>query len=489
MAKESLMRGKEQLKQLAKLENNQFSNLTYDDQILVSNSTGTTQLYFWIDPVTRNIYYDVDLSEFNGESDSYDCQKHNFSNHGDELLEACLVKIGVWDIPEIPRPNEYDMNSPIGKILFKIYSDYDTRQILGINESASEYEDYYDDDFTQEELENIDFIDDDINDDLKLYASDVISVYTEKPFSSLRNNLDFYIDRKTRNVYLEVYKGAKYMGMSVKEYDCTPYNMANEGKSYICILKVGKWDIDEIPRPGQYTDKSTIGKIFLGIYGEYISNKKKTHLSDVEMLEGEGVVEELRGIRDAIIQTGNRCYQYTGSPMITMAEQSGSAPVQIPQSSMNAPPPPPPGSLPPPPPPGSQKREKVLTEEQQYNLTYGQEGNLADLTQLSLTDAGLQAIDTMQNKFPQLYNKLRLATYKAYKDNAEAKDNFIRTGNVGWAKSSTQDIISAANAVPKPTASYGISDILAARKRILKTDDAKPEGSGMYRQRYHHRRV
>ena len=212
----------------------------------------------------------------------------------------------------------------------------------------------------------------------------------------------------------------------------------NAGEDYeLCLVEIGTWDIDDIPDGGNYELYTPPGEILFTMLSDY---EKKNELLDdesssIDLLEGEGVVDELRGIRDAILETG-KCYKYTGSPIISMAEQTGSAP--LPQSSSflsteNVAGLPPPPSLGndfglPPPPPGGQPRKREKTEGELVREKYGN----ADLTKLSGEE-----IDHIEKIEPQLFEKLKMLTYKAYRDNNEIRTMLNNTNNIGWLKSNT----------------------------------------------------
>lgn len=405
-----------ELKNIDFVEDHAFDNLEYEKTILVTNKELTTQLFFYIDPKTRYIYYDVAKSEYNGIPDSYKCAQYNF----DDDEEVCLVHIGKWEGNEIPISGEYDINSEVGNALFNLYADYD-RYIIKMNKLKKK---------TNFDLTNLDNIDD----------------LPEITYEQL------------------------------KELE----KMHGEGLS------------DEL----------------IDFYDED-GNVVSVRVGDI--------VEGLHGIRDAILQTG-KCYKYNGSPMITLAEQSGTAPVEIPKSSVepimapsSQPPPPPPPIVvippppgppppapptgpPPPPPPANinisinqEPPKKEESEIQKIRRLYGN----SDLTQITGKE-----IEDIQRADSQLFKKLQIDTYKKYKDNQQARNDLNATSNRGWTLSNRPEIIDAvkqieeSNKQSKFTAPPDRGDIAnavaeAARQRAARI--AAAQGSGLYRRHYRRR--
>lgn len=433
----------------------------------MSGHGGETELYFYIDPNSRIIYYDTVKSAYYGYEDKFPCVSYYQENEFGYRI--CLVPIGKW-IDDIPMPDEYPIGTPVGNILFNFYKEF--RDKMG--KPVTEGPEIIDVPIEQENISNLPF------DVTKLLFIGVAN-------SDLSTELYFFIDSITGIIYCDV-NSSKYDGAKLN-LDCTDYKIQDAN---VCLVNLGKWSWkDPLPSTGTWYDTSSrdgyrLVNLIL-TYNDF--NKKKTNFSDVtddirdltdqEIMMGEGVVEELRGIRDAILQTG-RCYQYTGSPIISMAEQSGSAPFQAPQSSMMTPLPA--QGLPPPPPPSTQRQKR---EKSGIELIREQYPPNTDLTKLDGdTIRNIQDIDS------QYLNKLRIATFKAYKDNEDAIKKFNETANVGWTISSKPDIRtivaseeSIARGEKQAVKADPNSIIEAARRMAAKRAAASAEGSGMYRRR------
>lgn len=407
----------DELKNIDFVEDHAFDNLEYEKTILVTNKELTTQLFFYIDPESRYIFYDVANSEYNGIPDSYKCAQYNF----DDDEEVCLVHIGKWEGNKIPISDEYDINSKVGNALFNLYADYD-RYIIKMNE----------------------------------------------------------LKKKTIFSLSDV--------------------------------------IDDLP---DLTDREIMG--LDRIYGEGLSDKLREYYDPEYIFQDENgnivhvgdVAEELRGIRDAILQT-KQCYKYSGSPMITLAEQSGTAPVEIPKSSVEPPPkisiapppppvvvippppgPPPPGPPPPPPPANiniSINQEPPKKEESEIQKIRRLYGN-SDLTQITGKE-----IEDIQRVDSQLFRKLQTDTYKKYKDNQQARNDLNATSNRGWTLSNRPEISEAVKKQEslskgeKPAGQQPSVDLIkeAIRKReeriaAAAAAAAAAQGSGLYRRHYHRR--
>lgn len=87
----------------------------------MSGHGGETELYFYIDPNSRIIYYDTVKSAYYGYEDKFPCVSYYQENEFGYRI--CLVPIGKW-IDDIPMPSEYPIGTPVGNILFNFYKEF-----------------------------------------------------------------------------------------------------------------------------------------------------------------------------------------------------------------------------------------------------------------------------------------------------------------------------------------------------------------------------
>lgn len=227
-------------------------------------SDDDTELYFFIDPLTKIIYYDVLNSMYKGSTDKFTCTKYYQEN--DEMGDrVCLAPIAQWD-DDIPMPSEYPISSSVGSKFFNYYIKFRETKGKPITDVPITGGPEIVETPIEENIANLPFDVDKLS---------FVGVSND----DLSTQIYFFIDQITRIIYFDVrnsvYDGAKF------NLDCADYNIQ---EARVCLVNLGEWQwSDPLPVSGTWYDtKSKEGyrlTNLITIYADRNEKKKRTFLT------------------------------------------------------------------------------------------------------------------------------------------------------------------------------------------------------------------